>query len=236
MERASSRSPKKIFPQPSFSRSPASSSLCVRTATAYRRVQGARATSTIARTSTVSAVAMTSMRASAICAWISTPASVASPDTAGTPRCAGGPRTRGSLPRRRKECLRAQSVRDALAHPAPPTRTTCSERYFRSVDPGSFATDSSRRSTRRASRWLGYPGLEWLDGAEDEGIEQSRSSAGHDQALAFLGNSPSDMPSPPRMKENSPICARLAETVRAVFTDSGRAARSTRRQATCPGR
>jgi hypothetical protein len=34
----------------------------------------------------------------------------------------------------------------------------------------------------------------------------------------ITGSRPSDMPSAARMKENSPICARLAETVIAVFS------------------
>ena len=38
------------------------------------------------------------------------------------------------------------------------------------------------------------------------------------QALAFLGRSPRETPSPARMKENSPICARLADTVSAVLS------------------
>ncbi|MCY1382663.1 hypothetical protein D9M69_707050 [compost metagenome] len=44
------------------------------------------------------------------------------------------------------------------------------------------------------------------------------SAPANTRLMPSAGSKPSDRPMPARMNENSPICARLAETISAVFS------------------
>jgi hypothetical protein len=91
------------------------------------------------------------------------------------------------------------------------------------------ACGAAGRSVTRASD------ASQIEHEEEQRVEQDRQDrAGQDEVAPSGGSRPRLTPSTARMKENSPICARLAEIVSAVpSADGGRPARSGRPPPTC---
>ena len=100
-----------------------------------------------------------------------------------------------------------------------PTRTTCSDKYFSSVAMGNAAKGSTRPLKLPCESGAGpYPDQQRFHGRKQQRVDGDRDQGtGENQALSFdreVDLAPT--PSPAKMKENSPICARLADTVSAV--------------------
>ncbi|MCY1528406.1 hypothetical protein D9M68_635090 [compost metagenome] len=101
-----------------------------------------------------------------------------------------------------------------------PTTTTWPSRYLRSVLIGSTANGSSRCSSLRANaERRSAQSLSGLTRPNTAGFKAMEINAPASTRLTpSCGIRPRLKPRPARMKENSPICARLAATVSAVFS------------------
>ena len=175
----------------------------------------------IGRTSVLSATATTSIRASAMCAWISTRGSQALPYTAAMPASRRAS-TRSRLCSTTTKGTCCSSSVAAMRRPTTPwpTSTTGRVRVSRAVDGGSSASGSSRASRRRVRAERRRIQRRAGSTAENSsGFSAMDSSAPATTRLcASGGNTFRLVPIATRMKLNSPICARLADTVSAVFS------------------
>ena len=129
-------------------------------------------------------------------------------------------RSRDSPRRRRTACPRHQRFAD------PPADAAVSDEHHVAGEPAAARRSSAARpADRRAApareqAWsAANPGLRGLDRVEQQRVERDRDERSREnKALAFRRQNAQRTPSPARMKENSPICARLADTVSAVLS------------------
>ena len=215
MPTASSCSPMKTLPAFSL-RSSSASSLCVRTTVSIPGLT-VRAASIICRARKASGIAITSMRARAMCAWRAPPDRRRHRRPPARPARAALDQLAVLLHHHEWQPTLGERLADPATHPSVPREDdlTCGTLWRRCGRQGRQRIGPALEPAREARPPL-QPALRGLDGLEHDRSRDGDDGAGQEKILPFHRQQPSVTPRPARMKENSPICARLADTVSAV--------------------